>query len=452
MNATERLAQHAIGTRFDALSGDAVAQAKIFILDTLGVGIAGSTALGARQLIEAASLWGEGNTASLWGRASRVPVTTAAMVNAFQIHCQEYDCVHEGAVLHPMAAVLPAALAFAERTGGVSGRDLLMAVAVGVDVAVSLGVASRVGLSFFRPATAGGFGAVAAVARLAGFSVDQLIGAFGLQLAQVSGTMQAHIEGSIALPMQVGFNARAALQSLDLASLGVSGARDVFESPFGYMKLIEGAWDFAPVLETLGKRWRIAEVSHKPYPAGRATHGGVEAIMQLRAAHPFATEEVENICVTGPPVISGLCGRPDVPAPSPTYARLCMAYIGAKVLQHGCIDLAHYRGDELTDPRTHALAPLITMRTDGSTNPNALVPQEVVIRLRDGRTHVWRGETMLASPERRLTREQHLTKFRRCWEFAAEPLPVAQADALIAMVDALEEVADVRTLVRLLVP
>ena len=110
------------------------------------------------------------------------------------------------------------------------------------------------------------------------------------------------------------------------------------------------------MLDGLGKRWRVAELSHKPYPAGRATHAGIEGIITLRQQHRFAVDDVEAISIVGPPVTARLCARPDVADPTPNYARLCMSYIAAKVLLHGEIDLAHYRGDELTDPATHRLA------------------------------------------------------------------------------------------------
>ena len=129
-----------------------------------------------------------------------------------------------------------------------------------------------------------------------------------------------------------------------------------------------------------------------------------------------------------------------------------MAYIGAKVLQHGEIDLSHYRGDALTDLETHRLARRITMVSDGSADPNALVPVEVAIALTSGQTLQWRCEAMLASPTRRLTRDQHLAKFRRCWTFAHVPMPDTQRDDLIERVDNLERVDDVRALSRLLSP
>ncbi len=450
--AARRFANHALTTHYEDLPPDAVAQAKVFILDTIGVGIAGSTAYGADHLATASAGWGTGGEATVWGKRGRVPATAAALLNGFQVHCQEYDCVHEGAVLHPLATTLPAAFALAERQGGVSGRDLLAAVAVGVDIAAGLGIASRSPMRFFRPATAGGFGATAAVARLLGLGEDALVSAFGVQYAQTSGTLQPHVEGSATLPLQVGMNARAALQSADLAAAGMIGPADLFEGLYGYLPLFEGEWDLTEVFAALGERWRVSELSHKPYPAGRATHAGVEGILTLRQQHGFATEDVAAITIVGPPVTARLCSRPDIADPSPNYARLCMAYVAAKVLLRGEIDLAHYRGDELTDAETHRVAQRVRMLSDGSADPNALVPVEVTIELTNGQTLHWRCEAMLASPTRRLAREQHLTKFRRCWQFAHDPMPETQRDALIDTIDHLETVSDVRALSPLLSP
>jgi aconitate decarboxylase len=444
--ASERFAHHVLGTRYEDLSDDAILHAKTFILDTIGVGIAGSTAAGADELFHVSAGWGGGADACVWGRRKRVPAATAAFLNGFQAHCQEYDCVHEKAVLHPMATLLPTALAHAERAGGVSGRELIAAVAVGIDVAAGLGVAAREGLKFFRPATSGGFGATAAIARLAGFDVATLCNAFGIQYGQTSGTMQPHVEGSIVLPMQIGFNGRAALQACDLAAAGLTGPRDVFEGEFGYMRLYEGAWDLQPTWDRLGKTWFVSELSHKPYPAGRATHGGIEGIMVLREQRPFPVEDVAAVQVVGPPLIKRLCGRPDIGSPNASYARLCIAFIGAKVLLHRKLDLAHYRGAELTDPATHELAKRIVMQSDGNPDPNAMAPQKVVITLKDATVLRWHCPVMLANPARRLGREQHLAKFRRCLDFAKEPLRPGAGDTMIDLVDRLERLADVREL------
>lgn len=452
MNSAERFAAHAVDARLADLPPSAIARAKVFILDTIGVGIAGSSAGSAEGLLRAAQAWGAGSDAAAWGRRERLPAPQAALLNGFQAHCQEFDCVHEPAVLHPLATLLPAAFAWAERKGGVSGADLLMAVAVGVNVATGLGVASTQGLRFFRPATAGGFGAAAAIGRLAGLSADALVAAFGLQYAQTSGTMQAHVEGNIALPMQVGFNGRAALQAIDLAEQGIAGPRDVFEGQFGYMRLFEGGWDLGPVLDSLGSVWRVEQMSHKPYPSGRATHGGIEGVAVLRDQHGFGPDDVRHVVVHGPPLIVRLCGRPSMPGMTASYARLCMGFAIANVLRFGQLDLSHYRGAALDDPVTLAIAARVETLDDGSTDPNALLPARVTVALQDGRSLEWTSPTLLASPARPLTHEEHLQKFRRCWEFAADPLGTEKRDALIEAIDRLEQVQDVRTLAALLQP
>lgn len=446
MTAAQRFADHALGTTFADLPDAAVARAKVYILDSLGVGIAGSSVEGGDGLLRVAAGWGTGSV-PVWGRSARLSAPAAAFMNAWQMHNQEYDCLHEGAVVHAMATTLPAALAAASVRGGTSGQDLITAVAVGTDIAAGLGLASRAGFRFFRPATAGGFGAVAAAGRILGLSREELKAAFAWQLAQVSGTMQSHSEGSPILPVQVAFNARAALHSCEMAPLGFTPAQAVFEGPYGYLPLFEGAFELGPILDSLGRDWRIADFSHKPYPAGRATHGGIEGVMALRAEHRFSAEDVARIEVLAPPLIVRLVGRPPKPDAGASYDRLCMAYAVAKVLQHGMLDLSHFRGEALDDPETFRLAALVETRDDGNPDPNALAPQTVNVRLRDGTVLRWRCESMLAHSSRPLTQAQHLAKFRGCLAFAAEPLPDGAADRMIASAAGLEALADVRALI-----
>lgn len=448
MTAAARFARHALETRFADLPAAAVERAKVYVLDSLGVGIAGSSVDGGEGLLRVAAGWGA-PAVPVWGRAVRLSAPAAAFMNAWQMHNQEYDCLHEGAVVHAMATTLPVSLAAAELRGGVSGAELIAAVAVGTDIAAGLGLASKAGFRFFRPATAGGFGAVAAAARVLGLDRKTLEAAFAWQLAQVSGTMQAHTEGSPILPVQVAFNARAALQSCELATLGFAPAREVFEGAYGYLALFEGAYDLAPILDSLGRTWRIAEFSHKPFPAGRATHGGIEGVMALQAQHRFVAADVDRVEIDAPPLIVRLVGRTLVSPVEPSYARLCLQYAVAKVLQKGSLDLADFRGDALSDPETHALAARVTTRDDGNPDPNALAPQRVTVHLKDGTAVSWHCKTMLANPARPLTRDQHLAKFRRCLDFAETPLSPDTGERLMKAVDRLEDLDDVRDLSRL---
>ncbi len=446
MTAAQRFAAHALETRFEDLSPQAVESAKIFILDSVGVGIAGSSAAGADGLLRVACTWGAQPQAQVWGRSERLSAPGAAFMNAWQMHNQEYDCLHEGAVVHALASVLPAALAAAEASGGCSGRSLITAVAVGADIAAGLGLAARAGFRFFRPATAGGFGAVAAAGRILGLDQTRMEAAFAWQLAQASGTMQAHSEGSPILAAQVGFNARAALQSCELSLVGLPPPRAVFEGTYGYLSLFEGAFDLQAVLRDFGRVWRIVEFSHKPYPSGRATHGGIEGVLALREEHGFAIDEVAEIIVSAPPLIVRLVGRPPLVNAGSSYARLCLAFAVATALRKGGLDIADFRDDALNDAATLALAARIRLQDDGNPDPNALAPQSVSVKLIKGKYIDWRCDTMLAHPRRPMSRVRQLQKFHRCMEFTAESLSNSSAEALISSIEHLEELADVRVL------
>src|SRR6185503_477407 len=141
MTAAARFAAHALETRFSDLPAAAIERAKVYVLDSLGVGIAGSSVEGGEGLARIAAGWGEASV-PVWGRAVRLSAPAAAFVNAWQMHNQEYDCLHEGAVVHALATALPVTLAAAELRGGVTGSELITAIAVGADIAAGLGLAS----------------------------------------------------------------------------------------------------------------------------------------------------------------------------------------------------------------------------------------------------------------------------------------------------------------------
>ena len=450
--AVDRLVQHVISSRFEELSAAAVTAVKTFCLDTIGVSVAGTSAPYAAEMRAAVGEWGSGNEATVLGVGNRLPASAAAMVNAFHTHNQEFDCVHEAAVVHPLTTIQSAAMAVAERAGGAAGRDLISALALGVDVATSIGMAAKTGLRFFRPATAGVFGATVAVGKLAGLDAVRLKNALGLAYAQNAGTMQSHVEGGPALALQMGFAAGAAVRAVDLARAGMPGPHDVLEGPFGYFRLYEGEWDLEPVWAELGTVWRVTQLSHKPFPTGRAAHGGLDGILQLRAAHGLQADDVARLTLAAPPLIHQLVGRPAKPGMDVTYARLCFQYVGALALLNGGVDIGDFSPDRLADPRVHDLARRIELVADGNADPNALAPQTVTVYLKDGRTLRVDVPHTLGSPERPLSREQHLAKFRRCWSGGAQPLTDEAAGELILLIDHLEELGNSNDIVDLARP
>jgi len=455
-NPLDQIAAHVVGARAEDLPPEVVARVKTFLLDTFGVGIAGSSGTGVAELIEVARGWGAEPESSVLASDVRMCAGSAAIVNAYQIHCLEFDCVHEGAVLHPMATITGAVMAWAEREAGrgrtVSGRDLIAALAVGVDVSTMLGIVTNAELRFFRPATAGGFGAVAAIGRLAGFDEHQMKDAFGAQYSQTSGTLQAHVEGSPMLGMQVGLNARAAIVSADLAAAGFRGPHEVLTGQYGYFRLFEqDDHDIAAFLPSLGKEWQILNMSHKPYPSGRLTHGVIDGLGQLMRQHGFAAEDIETIEARVPPLVHRLVGRPIIENPEANYAKLCLAFVAGTFLERGTVGVPDFRGAALTDPKVHRYGQCVSVVLDDNPDLNALDPQRITVGLRDGTRHVCTLPHVYGHPENPLDDAENIAKFRRCTSYATAPLDPSGQDRLIAAIDGLENldtIADLMTLSR----
>ena len=109
MDGIARFAAHAANTPFEAIPAAAVEATKTYLLDTIGVGLVGSIAPFAAELVSLnAGTAASGASRVLAQGADRLPTPGAAFCNAFQIHNSEFDCVHEGAVVHPMAVMLGA--------------------------------------------------------------------------------------------------------------------------------------------------------------------------------------------------------------------------------------------------------------------------------------------------------------------------------------------------------
>ena len=165
-----------------------------------------------------------------------------------------------------------------------------------------LGLAAREGLRFFRPATAGALGTTLALARLLELDRETSLNALGLAYSQLAGTMQAHVEGSVALPVQIAHAARAAVTAIDLAKAGLDGPHDILDGPFGYFTLYERDGHLGDLVDSLGRPWRITELSHKPFPTGRAAHAMLHAMRTLQEEHEFRLADIESVTVTVPAI------------------------------------------------------------------------------------------------------------------------------------------------------
>ncbi|MEM7779395.1 MAG: MmgE/PrpD family protein [Pseudomonadota bacterium] len=384
------------------------------IADTLAGGAAGAQSVEARKLASTLLTHTDGPARLLKG--GNAPKAEAAFFNGFAVHCLEWDAVHEGAVVHALSVVTAAVMAQAHDLGGRDEETVLTAIAVGVDIASGLGIAATGPMAFFRPATAGVIGAALAAARLSQIAPEKYADVMGLAYSFAGGTMQAHVEASIALPLQIGNAARAAVTAVTLAEGGMDGPHDVLEGPFGYSKLIEPL-DLTPYTAELGSRWRIIEVAIKPFPSGRASHG---ALGELEALYRegLRLQDVAKVDLFAPPLIQRLVGRPYRPDMSAAYARLCLGILAPLILRDGVIDPALFDGEELHASELTALAPNVHVTLDGNPDGNAMAPQRLVVTRKDGSEIERAIAANLGSIERPMSPEQAAAKYALCRKLA----------------------------------
>ena len=448
------LVHHVVSTPYESLPPKAILATKTYILDSLGVALVGTLAPGVKEMQSVLRGWGGKEESTVLVLGGKLPSSSSAMLNSFLIHNQEFDCVHDRAVVHPLTVVLPVALAIAEAKGKVTGRELLTAVALGVDVSCSLGMASRSAMTHFRPGTAGAFGGVAAAGKLLGFGETELANAMGIVYSQISGTLQPHHEGAVLNSMQTGFNARAAVTAVSLAAEGIAGPVDVLEGRYGYFRLFEGEYSLDEVSADLGRVWQVERVGHKPYPCGRLAQGTVEAAIALRNSYGIHPEDVAECEATVPPLVHRLVGRPlDRSSPTAQYAKLSIPFVVATALIRGTVFVTDFQGDALRDPRVHEIARQVrVVRDPHIPDENVMYPAQLSVRLKSGAVHEMAVEQALGHPDNPLSREQHLAKFLRCWEAGAGHFPQANAQLLIDLVDRLEDVPTTDEIVQTLQP
>jgi 2-methylcitrate dehydratase PrpD len=261
-------------------------------------------------------------------------------------------------------------------------------------------------------------GAALSVARLEGLASERFADVLGLAYSQAAGTMQAHVEASIALPLQIANAARAAIAAVDLAGTGMDGPHDALEGPFGYFALFEPG-DLGRYTDAIGERWLIEEVSIKPFPSGRASHGVLGTIDDLLRAGELDPAAVESVDVAAPPLINRLVGRPYKPDMAPSYARLCLAFLVPLLLRDRIVNPACFTPDQFADPALSALGKKVTVRLNDNPDPNALAPQQLTIRLKNG-GHIAREITgNLGSPDAPMSADQSKAKYDLCRALAS---------------------------------
>jgi 2-methylcitrate dehydratase PrpD len=204
MSTTRELAEFAISTRFEDLPERVIHEAKRDVINLMGVALYSSVDPSLKILTDMFEAEGANPRARIWGTGKKTSLSNAALANAYTAHLEDYDDTHFPTVIHPSAPTVPAAWALSEANAR-SGKEMLAAVALGIEICCRLGVSMHpwhYDEGWHITGTMGVFGGAVAAGKMNGLSVDQMVAALGIAGSQAAGLRENF--GTMTKPMHAG--------------------------------------------------------------------------------------------------------------------------------------------------------------------------------------------------------------------------------------------------------
>jgi 2-methylcitrate dehydratase PrpD len=442
---TGQLARYMVTARDLSLSPKVLLDAKHRVLDALGAIVSGARLRPGELAI--GFMRGQGGTpeASVLTTDIKTSAINAALVNGMCAHADETDDVDPLTKAHPGSAVVPAALAMAEREQR-SGMDLIRAVTLGYDVGCRFVVALGGDLLRVAHRDVDGpcctMGAAAAAASLARLDETGMRYALSYAANQVSGLYawvddHDHIEKAFDIG---GMGARNGVTAALMAQAGFTAVHDVLSGPHNAIEALSAKAHPEAIMAELGTRFFVSETGIKTYSVGNPNQAPLDAMLKLRRQYGLTPENVERIVVKLPMDGASIVSN------SPMADVNCQ-YLVATALVDGAVSFVNSHSREhMNEPQIRAAMQRVQVVGDPKlTDPAAPRSGLVEVTLRDGRTVSHFTRFPPGTKENPLDTEGMNTKAR---DLMAPVLGAKRAEALIQRVNALEDVANIRDLVR----
>ena len=457
-DASVAIAAHLARTEYKDLPHSVVQATKASILDTLACVLAGTACADVVAIRALTAKWGGRPSSTVMGHGGfKVPAASAVLANGAAIHQFDFDDTHDRAVMHPSSASVVPVLAVAEERGGVSGKEIITAVALANDIASRIGLATRGRMwdhPWFRAPVIGLFGATAAAAKIMGANAEQHLHALGLALPQVGGTWASlHHQGSSVRSIRDGLAYRNGVLAAELAMQGIRGDGEVFDGPYGfYQAFFRGEYDRGELLNDLGKRYETERVSLKPWPCIRHLHTTLTAVLGVMETQKLSFEDMSQVMLNVGQVNFDRC-RPVAPGSVPAnHIDLAsnMHFAVAAAILHRGIPLSLYHDTKLADEVVTTAMPKIRWQYDPSLDGHTFEPARVEIVTSQGHRYNAECNVALGHPDNPMTLEQRIEKFVDCASAAATPVSRNKALEIVDAVTHLDDCDDAGSMMRLL--
>ncbi len=348
-------------TQYEDIPVEVIENAKGRILDCIGVAYKGGTETVGQVTKEFIRSFGGKEECTVIGANMKTDVMNASFANGILIDAIDYNDVF--LLSHPSAGVVPALLPVAEMVGA-SGKDILTAFAVGIEIYTKVQQVTTTE-PWYRGFHATGIwttvGAVATAGKLLKLDKEQMLMAWGIACSTFSG-LKRNV-GVHAKPFHVGRSIEGGVRSALLAKYGFTSHVDAFEGVGGYIDVFctDPHYEY---IEQLGKVWDLKETPTliKPHPSCGTTHPGMNGMMELVHKYDIKEEDVASI---GVGMNAGGSYKMFFPNPRDIYeAKFSIHFCVCLVLHYRSWGLCLHTDEVVNDPAMRKLYPLVNHYMD----------------------------------------------------------------------------------------
>jgi len=463
MNSTEMLISYVTSVQYEDLPHEVVVVAKRSIMNTLGAILGGSGAPGVREIAALIKEYGGKPESTVYLYDCKVPAHEAVIVNASMPRAIEFDDIHLKTGLHPFSVVVPVALAAAESCGGVTGKEMITAVVLGVEVLCRMRSVPDfcVGLSGWSGEVYGAFGSTITAGRIFGLTREKMGHALGLASIQASGTAQALFESTLTYRLQQGFSARAGLFSATLAKDGMTGPQDFLEGRGGFYPVYYRGigYDLNRLIQGLGERYEALNIVTKAYPCCGFLMTPIENVIDLMQKNRLQRKDISKVLVrVNQQMYNVVCAPPEVKyrPQKISDAIYSLPYaIGTAVLK-GAPSLEDFSLESIKDPERLKIVDMVESNVDEDIERKSkeldLTLSLNKIELKTKRGECFSQETYYAKgfPQNPMTMRDCTLKAKKCAAFAVKQFPESTVEELGEIVENLEKEENTLSLTKLL--
>ncbi len=403
---TGELAEWIVGVRADDIPQDVRREGVRTFVNWLGCAVGGADHAAADAALRALSPFSGPREATVLGRTDRLDPLKATLLNGITSHVLDYDDTHLRTIIHPAGPVAPALLALAE-VRPISGRALLEAMILGVEVACRIGNAvypDHYDRGWHITATAGVFGGAAAVGKAIGLHATRMRWALGLAASQSAGLREMF--GTMTKSFHPGRAAESGLLSALLAEAGYDSSENAIEAKRGFANVMSDKQDYEEILGELGTRWEAATNSYKPFACGIVIHPTIDGCIQIREEIGEKVNAIEAVRLKAHPLVLELTGKTE--PKTGLEGKFSVYHSAACALLRGDGSPTAFTDEVVNLPELVAMRRKVTAEANPACHEASV---DIEVTFSDGTTMTKHIERAIGSRERPLTDEEIETKF-----------------------------------------